>query len=270
MHLYKSTQVDRLIPDLWKSLRSPDYWAYSSWLAIVTKYRRTRLGLFWAVAPFGMFIFVLGNVYSHLMNYPLEEYMPFLGTGYLLWRFMTQVVTESVGTFHGHKGFIMEGRIRLTDFILGAFAKAGFHMALAGAVLLAVYIWSPAIELSSLWTLLFTMPLLIANVAWVAVCVAMLGARAPDIQEAITTVLVVGLLLTPILWPIDRFPPETTRGALVRVNPAFHVLDLVRAPLLGKWPETMSVVLVLVMAVFGWILASFLYRRYSRFVAIWI
>lgn len=267
---YKSTQIEKLVPDLWKSLRYPDYWAYSSWLAIVTKYRRTSLGLVWAVAPFALFVIVLGNVYSHLMGYPLAEYLPYLGTGYLLWRFMVQVVTDAVGTFHGHKAFIMEGRIRLTDFILSAFAKAGFHLALGSLVLLAIYIWSPAIHLSSLWTLGLTMPLLVANVAWFAVCVAMLGARAPDIQEAISTVLILGLLLTPILWPVDKFPQETLRGTLVRFNPAFHVLDVVRAPLLGKMPETTSIVVVLVMAVLGWIVASLLYRRYGRFVALWI
>lgn len=270
MDLYKSTQVDKLIPDLWKSLRHPDYWAYSSWLAIITKYRRTSLGIVWAVAPFAVFVTVLGNVYSHLMGYPLAEYLPYLGTGYLLWRFMTQVVTDAVGTFHGHRGFIMEGKIKLTDFILSAFAKAGFHLALAGIVLLVIYIWSPAIHLSSLWTLLLTMPLLVANVAWVAVCMAMLGARAPDIQEALGTVLILGLLLTPILWPVDKFPPETLRGTLVRFNPAFHVLDVVRGPLLGKIPEMTSVVVVVAMAVCGWVLASLLYRRYGRFVALWI
>lgn len=267
---YKSTQIEKLVPDLWKSLRYPDYWAYSSWLAIVTKYRRNSLGLIWAVAPFTVFVMVLGSFYSHLMDYPLVEYLPYLGTGYLLWRFMVQVVTDAVGTFHGHKAFIMEGRIRLTDFILSAFAKAGFHLALGSLVMLAIYIWSPAMDLTSLWTLLLTMPLLIANVGWFAVCVAMLGARAPDIQEAISTVLVLGLLLTPILWPIEKFPPDTTRGMLIRLNPAFHVLDVVRASALGKMPETTSIVVVVVMAVFGWMLASLLYRRYGRFVALWI
>ncbi|GGK13435.1 ABC transporter permease [Luteimonas terricola] len=270
MHPYKSTQIDSLVPDLWKSLRHPDYWAYSSWLAIATKYRRTSLGIVWAVAPFAVFVIVLGNVYSHLMDNPLTEFLPYLGTGYLLWRFMIQVITDAVGTFHTHKAFIMEGRVRLTDFILSSFAKAGFHLLLGGLVMLAVYIWSPAIHLSSLWTLLLTMPLLIANVAWIAVCVAMLGARAPDVQEAIGTVLILGLLLTPILWSVEKFPADTLRGGVVRFNPAFHMLDVVRAPLLGKMPETTSIVVVLVMAVLGWIVASLLYRRYGRFVALWI
>ena len=228
------------------------------------------MGVVWAVAPVALFVIVLGNIYSHLMGYPLVEYLPYLAAGYLLWRFMVQIVNDAAVTFHTHKAFIMEGRIRLTDFILSSFAKAGFHLVLGGAVVLAIFIWSPAIHLTSLWTLLVTMPILLVNMGWVAVCVAMLAARIPDIQEAIGTILIFGLLLTPILWPVDKFPADSLRGAIVRFNPAFHLIEVVRAPLLGKMPEMTSVVVVLVMAAFGWLVASLLYRKYGRFVALWI
>lgn len=270
MHPYKSTRIDSLIPQFWESLKRPDYWAYSSWLAIATKYRRTSLGVVWAFAPLAMFIVVLGNVYSHLMGYPLAEYMPYLGIGYVLWRFMIHVVNDAVGTFHSHKAFIMEGRIRLTDFILSAFAKAGFYLLVGGLVVFAAFLWSPATHVTSLLSLPLTIPLLVANMGWVAVCIAMLGARFPDIQEAIGTLLVLGLLLTPILWPIDKFPADSLRGTIIRFNPAFHMIDVVRAPLLGKSPETTSIVVVIVMAVVGWLLASLLYRRYGRFVPLWV
>jgi ABC-type polysaccharide/polyol phosphate export permease len=57
---------------------------------------------------------------------------------------------------------------------------------------------------------------------------------------------------------------------LSRLNPAYHLIDLVRAPVLGKMPETVSVVGAIVMLVVGWTVASFLYRRYARFVALWV
>lgn len=268
--VYRSTRNERLIPEFWRSLRHPDYWAYSSWLAIATKYRRTSLGLFWAIVPTTVFIVVLGNVYSHLMGYPLAEYLPYLGIGYVSWRFMIHVINDAVGTFHQHKAFIMEGRMRLTDFVLGSFAKAAFYLVFGGVVLLGVFLWSPAVHMAAVWTLLLTLPLLAINLAWMAMCIAMLGARFPDIQEVIGTVLILGLLLTPILWPIEKFPSDSMRGIVVRFNPAFHMIDVVRAPLLGKMPEAVSIVVVLLMAVLGWVVASMLYRRYARFVPLWV
>src|SRR5690606_20303423 len=118
-----------------------------------------------------------------------------------------------------------------------------------------------------LLTLLVTLPVMLVNLFWVSVCIGILGARFPDVRDAIGTVLVAGFLLTPIIWMVDRFPPDTLRGFLARLNPAYHVIEVVRAPALGAMPETASIVVVLAMAPVGWLLAAWLYRRYGRYVA---
>ncbi|MGH8084276.1 MAG: ABC transporter permease [Lysobacter sp.] len=253
-----------------KSLRQPEFWAYSSWLDLATKYRRTRLGVLWLVLPTLMFLLVLGNVYSHLMGYPVEEYLPYLGVGYVCWRFMLQCINDSSSVFRTHKAFIMDGRVRLTDFILRGIAKALFNFVFAMTVVVAVLVWSPMVEWSGLFSLLVTLPILLANMVWLSFCIGLIGARFPDTSEFIHTVLVVGFLLTPILWHVERFPLGTTRGLLARLNPAFHLIEVVRAPVLGQMPETHSIVAVALMTVVGWLMAIYLYRRYARFVPLWI
>lgn len=254
-----------------ESLRSPSFWMYSSWLEIATKYRGSILGLAWLCLPTAVFVLLLGNVYSHLMGYPIEVYMPFLAVGYVVWRLMLQVINDAAGAFHSHKAFIMDGRVRLTDFLMRSFAKAGLQFLFGMIIVVAVVVWFRSwAGAASLATLLLTMPLLLANLFWVSVCVGLAGARFPDTRDAIGTVLVAGFLLTPIIWMPDRFPPDTLRGALVRVNPAFHLIELVRSPVLGKMPGLISIIVALVMVVVGWVLASILYRRYARFVALWV
>jgi ABC-2 type transport system permease protein len=258
------------LDQLTKSFRQPEFWAYSSWLDIVTKYRRTRLGMLWLVLPTAVFIVVLGNVYSHLMGYPVEQYLPYLGVGYVCWRFMLQCINESSTVFRGHKAFIMDGRVRLTDFILRAIAKPLFYFLFAFAVVVGVLLWSPAVPWSGLATLVVTLPILLVNMIWLSFCIALVGARFPDTSELISTVLVVGFLLTPILWHVEKFPPDTTRGLLARMNPAFHLIEVVRAPVLGQMPENATLIAVMLMTLAGWLMASLLYRRYARFVPLWI
>ena len=117
---------------------------------------------------------------------------------------------------------------------------------------------------------LLTFPLLLLNMGWIAVCVALVGARFPDTSELIGTILVLGLLLTPILWPIDKFPADSLRGVVVRFNPAFHMIDVVRAPVLGQAPEPVSIWIVCAMVVVGWLFTVWLFRRYARFVPLWV
>ncbi|WP_158238355.1 MULTISPECIES: ABC transporter permease [Luteimonas] len=252
------------------SLRQPEFWAYSSWLDLATKHRRTRLGVLWLVLPTLMFLLVLGNVYSHLMGYPVAEYLPYLGLGYICWRFMIQCVNDSSSVFRTHKAFIMDGRVRLTDFILRGIAKALFNFAFAFIVVVGVLVWSPAVEWTGLASLVLTVPILLINMIWLSFCIGLVGARFPDTSEFIHTILVVGFLLTPILWHVDRFPIDTTRGLVARLNPAFHLIEVVRAPALGQMPELSSIAAVVAMTAGGWLMAMFLYRRYARFVPLWI
>lgn len=255
---------------LLESLQSPSFWVYSSWLDLVTRYRGSLFGLAWLCLPTAVFVVLMGNVYSHLMGYSVAEYIPYLATGYVVWRFMLQVVNDSAGTFQHHRAYIQDGRIRLTDFLLRSFAKAGFQFLFAMLVVATVLIWSQHWGgLLSLASMLLTLPLVLVNLFWVAVCVSLVGARFPDMRDAIGTVMVAGFLLTPILWKIDRFPPDSYRGLLSRLNPAYHLIDLVRSPVLGHMPELSSLVVSIVMAVLGWSLASWLYRRYARYVALW-
>lgn len=258
------------LSQLLTSLRRPEFWAYSSWLDIITKYRRTRLGLLWLVLPTAMYLVVLGNVYSHLMDYPLEKYLPYLALGYACWRFMIQCINDSTNVFRSHKAFIMDGRLRLTDFTLRAISRPLFYFFFAFIVVIAVLAWSPFVQWINLLSLLVTIPILILNMIWISFCISLVGARFPDIGEVIHTVLVVGFLLTPILWHIEKFPAGTLRGTLARLNPAFHIIEMVRAPVLGAMPERTTIAAIAMLTLGGWLMAMFLYRRYARFVPLWI
>jgi len=56
----------------------------------------------------------------------------------------------------------------------------------------------------------------------------------------------------------------------VDANPFYHLVDIVRAPLLGKAPSLLTVVSVLAMAIVGWYLTYLLYVRFRRRVPYWL
>lgn len=259
-----------LLADYRDSLRHPEFWAYSSWLDIATRHRRTRLGFLWFLVPTTAFLLVLGNVYSQLMGYPREEYLPYLGVGFVVWRFMLQIVNESVATMTSHKAFIMDGRTRLTDFMLRSFSKAAYMLFFGMVVVFGILWWSPSMHVYGMLSLAITLPILLLNLSWIAACLSLIGARYRDAHEVMGTILIVAFLITPVLWTVERFPPGTLRGTLVRLNPAFHMIDVVRAPVLGHMPETTSLIYVGALALVGWPVAALLYRRYARYVPIWV
>lgn len=259
-----------LFNQLAQSFRTPGFWAYSSWLDIVTRYRRTRLGLIWLLAPVMLFTFVTGPLYAKLFGRDLAFYMVHLGMGYAIWRMFSMVISDAINSLPGNKSFILDGNVRLTDYALKSLAKALLYFAFSMIGMIGVLIWSSAVPAWGIPTLLVTIPVVVLNLFWIAYCVALLGARSPDFGQALQTLLMLGMLFTPIIWVGDRFPPDSLAGFVVRLNPAYHLLEVVRAPLYGRMPEAGSMIFVAVMTVIGWGIAAFLCRRYSRYVPIWI
>lgn len=260
----------RLLKDLRGSLREPGFWTYGVWLDIISKNRRNRFGPLWLFVPTAVLVLVLGKVYSQLMNHPLYDYLPYLGVGYIHWRLLTQSINQSSDAFSGYRSFIMDGRVRLTDYLLRMLARALFHYGAALLVVVCVLVWSPAVKLSGMLSLVLTLPVFLLNAFWISVVLGLLGARFPDTREIVSAVMTFGFLLTPILWYASKFTESSTRGHFVRLNPFYHLIDFVRAPVIGHPFALETLTYVAVMTVAGWLLAAFLYHRYGRFVPLWI
>lgn len=252
------------------SARYPEFWAYSSWLDIVTKYRRTRLGLLWIFVPVAVFVAAIGSVYARIMGHEPAFYIPYLAVGYVVWRFIVQCTNDAAGILRSHKAFIMDGRTRLTDFVLRSISKALFYFICTIVVILAALVWSPDMHWPRIFTLVLTFPVVMLNMAWWSTCVSLIGSRHPDTGEMINTALRFGMLLTPILWVGERFEPGSLFWWAVHLNPAYHLINFVRAPILGQVLDPITLVYLAVMTVSGWMMAALLYRRYSRFVPLWI
>jgi ABC-type polysaccharide/polyol phosphate export permease len=136
--------------------------------------------------------------------------------------------------------------------------------------MVGVLVWSPAVPGYAIFSLFITIPLVLVNLAWVGYSLGILGARSPDVGQILNTILMVGFLFTPIIWEGSRYPPDSVGGIIVRLNPAFHILEIVREPLYGNMPGMHSILYVAIMSVVGWLFAIFLSRQYSRYVPIWI
>jgi ABC-type polysaccharide/polyol phosphate export permease len=262
--------MSRLASDFQGSLSHRAFWAYAVWLDMVTKYRRTRLGIVWLVLPPITYILGLGYLYSLIMGQDPWYFIPHLGMGYVLWRFAIQSITESADVFSTHQAFIMDGRVRFTDYVLRVFAKASLYMAIGFLILLAVVLVDPRVSIERIPLLLVTVPIYVFNVLWMAMLVALIGARFRDTRELISTGLIFGFLLTPIIWDASAVPADSFRGMVVRFNPFFHLIEFVRAPLLGQWPELQTIAVIAGLTIVGWVSTSLFYARYSRFVPLWL
>ena len=253
-----------------ESLREPAFWAYSSWLDIVTKYRRSRLGLVWLLVPVALYTFGVGWFFAHLTGAEPRAFIPHLGIGYVLYRLLSTVINDSTSVLNNHASFVLDGHVRLTDFVLRVIAKSGFYF-VTSLPLLAIALWlAPEVHLRGLAISLPMLMVGVLNVAWIGVVVSLLGARFQDMHQLMGSIFIFALILTPILWQASLVPPGSLRSLLMRANPLFHMIESVRAPILGEPLFASTFVYLAVMTVVGWLVAWLAYRRYARFVPLWV
>lgn len=252
------------------SLKRPEYWTFSAWLDIISRYRRSRLGVIWLLVPPATTVLVIGNFYAGFVGRDPRSFMPYMGMGYLIWRFITQVIGETSAVMLSHRPFIMDGRTRYTDYIFRSLSKASIYAFAAFLMVAVAFVFSPMASAGGFLTLFLTVPLFVVNVFALGVIVALLGARYPDIHELTTTIFLFGFLLTPILWDPANVPPGNIRATLMYVNPAFHLVQMIRSPFLGGGVDMVTWIYIAVMTSTMLLLATVLYRRYARFIPLWI
>jgi ABC-type polysaccharide/polyol phosphate export permease len=259
---------------LWRqfaeSMRHPEFWALSSWLDIIVRARKSRFGILWLLAPSMVYVFGLGSFFAGMHGRSLMQFAAHVALGAMIFRSLMSVIIGSANVFTASYSFIMDGHVRLTDYLMQSLAKAFFDLCMyLPVVVLALvmyegvrwqgFVWAPAI--------LF---LLYLNAFWISVVFSLAGARFPDFGQLLANISIFLFLLTPIIWYPEQMPADSPRGQFMRLNPFYHFVTLFRGPILGEPIEQMSLVYVGAMTVVGLGLATWLYRRYARFVPLWI
>src|SRR5215211_7702231 len=85
--------------DVLAGIRAWPLWTMLGWNDIRQRYRRSVLGPFWMTISMGVFIMLLGVIYSRIFHLPIDQYLPFLTIGYITWGFISQTTVESCNAF---------------------------------------------------------------------------------------------------------------------------------------------------------------------------
>lgn len=256
--------------ELATSFRHPEFWAFSSWLDILVRSRKSRFGPLWLLAPAIVYVFGLGSFFASMQGREFTSFAAHVALGAMVFRTLMSTVISSAGVFPASQPFIMDGHTRLTDYLLQSLAKSFFDFCTyLPIVIVALFMFR---DVSWIGVLLspFSMLLIYVNCLWISVVFSLIGARFSDFGQLLSNVSIFLFLLTPIIWYADMMPADSARGQLMRLNPFYHFVSIFRGPVLGEPVESLSYWYIGFVTIAGLALATWLYRRYARYVPLWI
>jgi ABC-type polysaccharide/polyol phosphate export permease len=124
------------------------------------------------------------------------------------------------------------------------------------------------ISLSTNMLLVFPgMALVFLNQFWVAIVIAVLATRFSDVVQIVSSAIQISMFATPIMWPLSVI---SDHRFIADFNPLYHLIQLVRMPMLGQAPEVLSWIVVLGMNGAGYLFAAWLLGRVRHRIVYWL
>ena len=259
--------LERGLLDAAGGLRQRDLWVTLGWQDIRQRYRRSVLGPFWVTLSMAVMTASMGVLYSQLFGQSLAEYLPFLTIGLVMWGFLSSLVTDGCQAFIAAEAMIKQVRMPLTVHVWRPLWRNLIilgHNAVVVVLVLALFGRVPHWQVALLPVAL---ALLVANGWWLGAVLGALSARFRDIPQLAGSLLQVLFFVTPVIWHTSLLRDRTW---LVDTNPAYHMIEIVRAPLLGEPASALSWAYVAAFTAGGLVVALLLLARFRARIAYWI
>ena len=266
-HGMQPEQFRLALTDILAGWRRRELWGTLGLHDVRQRYRRSTLGPFWITISMGVMVFALGLLYGQIFGQDLQDYLPFLAAGFVIWGLISTMILGGCQAF-----IAAEGMIRQLNAPVAIYAYREVWSALIAFghniwIFLVVAWWY---DVSLTWYSLWVLPallILLINGFWMALFLGLLSARFRDVPLIIGSVIQVLFFLTPVIWRPEMLPE---RALFLQANPFYHMVEILRAPMLGYAPAVENWVFVTLIALLGWVITLFFYSASRWRIAYWV
>lgn len=225
---------------------------------ILTRYKRSFLGIAWTMLnPLGTMV-VLTIVFSHLFG-TTADYPVYVLSGLLAWNFFSKSTTAAMRSMLWGGDLLKKIYLPRSSFCLSAIGTEIVNLILSLVPMAFVMILTGfKFHLSIIF-----LPLSILTISLLALGVALLlstfSVIFPDVVEMYEIILIAWMYMTPIIYPASMFPERYK--FILTLNPLTYFIELFHIPLYqGRFPTWMefwpALVIGILMLVTGWFFFS--------------
>ncbi|MBO0873724.1 MAG: ABC transporter permease [Pseudonocardia sp.] len=243
------------------------------WQDIKQRYRRSVLGPLWISISMGVIATGLGILYSALFQQELEQFLPYVATGLLIWNFISGCILEGSEVFISNEGLIKFLPAPLSLHVYRLVWRQTLFLLHNMVIWLVLIIIFPQPLGMSLVLALPALALLLVNGGWIAIVAGVIATRFRDIPPIINSMTQLLFYVTPIVWDYGRMaqnPAIRQRIQLAEVNPIMHFVEILREPMLGEQIVWRHWYVAGAITVVGWTAAMVIMRNYRSRVSYWV
>ena len=234
----KSKTMGMAFNDLVRGWGQYELWLQLGWQDIKQRYRRSTLGPLWITIATGVMALALGLLYSMLFQIEIREFLPHVTVGFIVWGFISGCVKDGANVFIENEGLIKQLPSALSVHVYRLVWRQLLFFAhnIVIWVLLVIIFRIPLT-----WQTLLAVPamlLLVLNGVWVTMLFGIIATRFRDVAPLLEALVQLLFYVTPIVWTTQTLKEQggdvAKRALLAEINPLYHYLEIVRAPMINQ------------------------------------
>lgn len=270
----KSTTLGAAGSDLARGWGQYELWLQLGWQDIKQRYRRSTLGPLWITIATGVMSLALGLLYSMLFQISVREFLPHVTVGFIVWGFISGCIKDGANVFIENEGLIKQLPSSLSVHVYRLVWRQLLFFA-HNMVIWLILVLVFRIDLG--WNVFLFIPalaLMVINGVWVTMLFGIIATRFRDVAPLLEALVQLLFYVTPIVWTTktlrDQGGEVAQRARIAELNPLYHYLEVVRAPLIGEPLAAYHWGIVLAGTVIGLFLAMIAMRQWRFRVPYWV
>ncbi|MGF1464023.1 MAG: ABC transporter permease [Maricaulaceae bacterium] len=225
-----------------------EFWTLHAARSTTVKYRRTYFGPLWIVFGFAIFVFTVGWLFSDLLGWRAQRFLPHFAVGLMCWTFISSVVVAGSRSYLSGRQFLLSMRLPPPMFSLSFIYSEAIETAHLTVVAIPVVLLFGFYPDTSWLLLLPAVAIYAITAVFTSTLLSVITLRFRDVGEFMSAIMRFMFFLTPIIWDLEE---SSHLEKYINWNPFYHYIEMVRDPLLNRpvdplnWIVTGAVTLAL-------------------------
>ena len=250
----------------------PGFKAHRAWMALARRNvkalnRRSKLGSLWISLTAAVFITCLAFVYSAVLKTNMEDLLPYIAVGYVVWLYISGMLISMPPLYIQMAQYVQQRNFPYTVYVLAnAVDKLDLMIRQSIVIVVVGLIFQTGLSVSIL-----ILPISLLLLTFISIgtsyFVSTMAVRYRDIGPLLNSFMLLIFLTTPIIWK-----PELVgdRIAFVLWNPFYHLINIIRAPILDHYVPWTSLCVSLFVLVLVWLSGIWAMSKYRNRIIFWI
>jgi ABC-type polysaccharide/polyol phosphate export permease len=229
-------EMQTTVRDVVRSARLWHIWTRLGVQDVRLKFRRSSLGPAWIFVNLAVLVLSIGFIYANLLGQDPQHFIPYLTIGLITWGYLTNSIVDGGNAFINSEGYIKQISLPIYVYIFRFFVSISLTtlITLCAFVIVAV-IYPVPLTPGTLFVVPGLLIVMTASLLLITIF-AHLNARFRDVAHMAAVGMQVLFYVTPVIFPAELLRGRRGLSYVIELNPMFHVLEVVRQPLLSGHP----------------------------------